>query len=75
MVIPEGFQHILRVMGTNIDGKHKVMFALTAIKVPSNILAQYCNLPTKSTRVLINAHHRGLDVDMLMSYAKKQMLI
>lgn len=33
MVIPEGFQHILRVLGTNIDGKQKVMFALTAIKV------------------------------------------
>jgi len=26
------FQHILRVLNTNIDGRHKVMFALTAIK-------------------------------------------
>uniref|UniRef100_A0A8D8PWT5 Small ribosomal subunit protein uS13 n=1 Tax=Cacopsylla melanoneura TaxID=428564 RepID=A0A8D8PWT5_9HEMI len=32
LVIPEKFQHILRVMSTNIDGKRKVMFALTAIK-------------------------------------------
>ena len=27
------FQHILRICNTNVDGKHKVMFALTAIKV------------------------------------------
>ena len=33
MVIPEGFQHILRVLNTNIDGRHKVMYGLTAIKV------------------------------------------
>ncbi|XP_074604594.1 ribosomal protein S18 [Brevipalpus obovatus] len=32
LVIPEKFQHILRVMNTNIDGCRKVMFALTAIK-------------------------------------------
>jgi len=32
-VIPEKFQHILRVMNTNIDGRRKVAFALTAIKV------------------------------------------
>ena len=33
MVIPDGFQHILRVLNTNIDGRHKVMYGLTAIKV------------------------------------------
>jgi len=33
LVIPEKFQHILRVMNTNIDGRRKVAFALTAIKV------------------------------------------
>ncbi|ESO00719.1 hypothetical protein HELRODRAFT_157357 [Helobdella robusta] len=32
LVLPERFQHILRVMNTNIDGKRKVPFALTAIK-------------------------------------------
>jgi len=26
------FQHILRILNTNIDGRHKVMFALTSIK-------------------------------------------
>ncbi|MRB67466.1 30S ribosomal protein S13, partial [Bacillus thuringiensis] len=32
LVIPEKFQHILRVMNTNIDGRRKVPFAMTAIK-------------------------------------------
>ncbi|GJD12390.1 40S ribosomal protein S18 [Galdieria sulphuraria] len=27
------FQHILRILNTNIDGKRKVMYALTSIKV------------------------------------------
>jgi len=32
LVIPEKFQHIHRIMNTNIDGNRKVPFALTAIK-------------------------------------------
>lgn len=32
LVIPEKFQHILRVMNTNIDGKRKAPVAMTAIK-------------------------------------------
>jgi len=32
LVQPEKFQHILRVLNTNIDGRRKVGFALTAIK-------------------------------------------
>jgi len=33
VVVGEGeFQHILRILNTNIDGRHKVMFALTSIK-------------------------------------------
>ena len=33
LVTPEKFQHILRVLNTNIDGKTKIMFGLTCIKV------------------------------------------
>ena len=33
LVVPPNFQHILRVLNTNIDGKTSVMFALTSIKV------------------------------------------
>eukprot|EP00666_Eupelagonemidae_sp_cell4sb_P003503 gene3503-5041_t len=29
---PEEFQHMIRVMNTNIDGKHKVPFAIRSIK-------------------------------------------
>nr|AIU94815.1 40S ribosomal protein [Phragmatopoma lapidosa] len=32
LVVPEKFQHILRVMNTNIDGRRKIAFAMTAIK-------------------------------------------
>jgi len=32
LVVPEKFQHILRILNTNIDGKRKVMFAMTSIK-------------------------------------------
>merc|ERR1719192_2391147 len=32
LVIPEKFNHILRIQNTNIDGKRKVPFAMTAIK-------------------------------------------
>ncbi|KAI9554917.1 hypothetical protein GHT06_020197 [Daphnia sinensis] len=32
LVLPEKFQHILRILNTNIDGKIKIMFAVTSIK-------------------------------------------
>merc|ERR1712071_246212 len=32
LVLPEKFQHILRILNTNIDGRIKVMFAITSIK-------------------------------------------
>ncbi|XP_055970151.1 40S ribosomal protein S18-like [Sorex fumeus] len=32
LVIPEKFQHILRVLNTNINGQRKIAFAITAIK-------------------------------------------
>lgn len=32
LVSDQGFQHIIRVLNTNVDGRVKVMFAITAIK-------------------------------------------
>ncbi|ELW68795.1 40S ribosomal protein S18 [Tupaia chinensis] len=32
LVIPEKFQHVLQVLNTNIDGRWKIAFAITAIK-------------------------------------------
>mmetsp|Transcript_12127 Transcript_12127/g.50339 ORF Transcript_12127/g.50339 Transcript_12127/m.50339 type:complete len:151 (+) Transcript_12127:306-758(+) len=45
------FQHILRVMNTNIDGRHKIMFALTAIK---GVGRRYSNLVLKKADVDLN---------------------
>ncbi len=46
--MPDQFQHILRVMNTNIDGKTKVMFAMTAIK---GVGRRYSNICCKKADV------------------------
>ncbi|CAL8113748.1 unnamed protein product [Orchesella dallaii] len=48
LVIPEKFQHILRIMNTNIDGKTKVMFAMTNIK---GIGRRYSNIVLKKADI------------------------
>merc|ERR1712198_786354 len=48
LVIPTNFQHILRVMNTNIDGKRNIMFALTAIK---GIGRRYANIVLKKADI------------------------
>eukprot|EP00812_Abedinium_dasypus_P010697 NODE_4300_length_688_cov_140.047393.p1 GENE.NODE_4300_length_688_cov_140.047393~~NODE_4300_length_688_cov_140.047393.p1 ORF type:complete len:147 (+),score=53.88 NODE_4300_length_688_cov_140.047393:107-547(+) len=44
----QNFQHILRIMNTNIDGRQKVMFALTSIKGIgrrlSNLIIKKCDI-------------------------------
>merc|ERR1712198_245377 len=42
LVLPEKFQHILRVLNTNIDGRRKIMYALTAIKGVGRRYANVC---------------------------------
>lgn len=32
LVLPEKFQHILRILNTNIDGKKQILYAITSIK-------------------------------------------
>lgn len=44
----EEFQHILRVLNTNIDGRQKVMYALTAIK---GVGRRFSNLVLKKADV------------------------
>merc|ERR1712013_967436 len=44
LVVPPNFQHILRVLNTNIEGKTNVMFALTSIK---GIGRRYANIVHK----------------------------
>lgn len=48
LVIPEKFQHILRIMNTNIDGNRKVTIALTAIK---GVGRRYANIVLKKADV------------------------
>ncbi|CAG8606863.1 6723_t:CDS:2, partial [Paraglomus brasilianum] len=50
LVVPDQnqFQHILRLLNTNVDGKTKVMFALTAIK---GVGRRYSNLVCKKADV------------------------
>merc|ERR1712189_149633 len=42
VVVPEKFQHILRVMNTNIDGKTKIMYAITSIKGVGRRFSNIC---------------------------------
>ena len=42
LIVPEKFQHIHRVLNTNIDGNRKVPFALTAIKGVGRRFAFVC---------------------------------
>ena len=48
LVISPTFQHILRVMNTNIDGKRNIMFAITAIK---GVGRRYANLVLKKADI------------------------
>uniref|UniRef100_A0A2P2HVR6 Small ribosomal subunit protein uS13 n=1 Tax=Hirondellea gigas TaxID=1518452 RepID=A0A2P2HVR6_9CRUS len=48
LIIPEKFQHILRLMNTNIDGRRKVMFAMTAIK---GVGRRYSNIVLKKADI------------------------
>ncbi|GAB0093711.1 40S ribosomal protein S18 [Sergentomyia squamirostris] len=48
LIIPEKFQHILRFMNTNIDGKRKVPIAMTAIK---GVGRRYANIALKKADV------------------------
>merc|ERR1711997_382171 len=54
LIIPGTFQHILRVMNTNIDGKRNIMFAMTAIKGCGR---RYANLVLKKAD--IDLHKRA----------------
>ena len=51
LVIPPTFQHILRVMNTNIDGKRNIQYAITAIK---GVGRRYANLVLKKADIDLN---------------------
>ncbi|KAG5567573.1 hypothetical protein RHGRI_002943 [Rhododendron griersonianum] len=51
LVANEEFQHILRVQNTNVDGKQKIMFALTSIK---GIGRRFSNIACKKADIDMN---------------------
>ncbi|KAF4567684.1 hypothetical protein EYR40_006688 [Pleurotus pulmonarius] len=65
LVVPEQhqqFQHILRLLNTNVDGKRKVMYALTEIK---GVGRRYANLVCKKADVDLNKRAGELNSDEL----------
>merc|ERR1712032_1703020 len=51
IVVGQDFQHILRILNTNIDGRTKVMFALTAI---TGVGRRFSNIICKKAEVDVN---------------------
>ncbi|SCZ90422.1 BZ3500_MvSof-1268-A1-R1_Chr1-3g01980 [Microbotryum saponariae] len=65
LVVPEAhvqFQHILRLLNTNVDGKRKIMFALTEIK---GVGRRYANVVCKKADVDLNKRAGQLNPDEL----------
>lgn len=48
LVQSDDFQHILRLLNTNVDGKNKIMYAMTAIK---GMGRRFSNLVCKKAEV------------------------
>ncbi|KAI7982200.1 40S ribosomal protein S18 [Camellia lanceoleosa] len=67
LVANEEFQHILRVQNTNVDGKQKIMFAMTSIK---GIGRRFANIVCKKADVDMNKRAGELsnqEIDNLMT--------
>ncbi|KAK1681909.1 hypothetical protein QYE76_042757 [Lolium multiflorum] len=67
LISGEEFQHILRVQNTNVDGKQKIMFALTAIK---GIGRRYSNIACKKADIDMNKRAgelTGEELDRVMN--------
>ncbi|KAK8647015.1 hypothetical protein V6N13_120774 [Hibiscus sabdariffa] len=67
LVANEDFQHILRVLNTNVDGKQKIMFAMTSIK---GIGRRFANIVCKKADVDMNKRAGELtaqELDNLMT--------
>ena len=54
LVADDSFQHILRVLNTNVDGKQKIVYAMTAIK---GLGRRFSNLVVKKAEVDLNKRY------------------
>uniref|UniRef100_A0A0E0KK45 40S ribosomal protein S18 n=1 Tax=Oryza punctata TaxID=4537 RepID=A0A0E0KK45_ORYPU len=57
LIAGEDFQHILRLLNTNVDGKQKIMFALTSIK---GIGRRFSNIACKKADIDMNKRQEPL---------------
>ena len=48
LIVGDDFQHIIRVLNTNVDGREKVMYSLTKIK---GIGRRFSNLVCKKAEI------------------------
>merc|ERR1719310_211683 len=60
LMLPESFQHMLRVLNTNLDGQRKIMYALTRIK---GVGRRYANLCCKMAEVDLQKRGGELNED------------
>ena len=52
LIFPQDqFQHILRILNTNVDGRHKVPYAMTSIK---GVGRRFANMVCKKAEVNLN---------------------
>ena len=66
LVANEDFQHILRVLNTNVDGKQNIMFALTSIK---GIGRRFANIVCKKADVHMNKRFHFFQIFVLDFFA------
>eukprot|EP00887_Chlorella_sp_A99_P002010 scaffold18.g2010.t1 len=64
LVAPDSFTHILRVLNTNVDGKQKIMYALTAIK---GLGRRFSNIAIKKAEVDLSKRAGELSAEELES--------
>ncbi|KAK4370690.1 hypothetical protein RND71_010165 [Anisodus tanguticus] len=64
LVANEDFQHILRVQNTNVDGKQKIMFAMTSIK---GIGRRFANIACKKADIDMSKRAGELSADEIDS--------
>mmetsp|Transcript_28348 Transcript_28348/g.79277 ORF Transcript_28348/g.79277 Transcript_28348/m.79277 type:complete len:155 (-) Transcript_28348:143-607(-) len=62
LMTPDNFQHIIRVANTNVDGKQKVMYALTKIR---GIGRRFSNLACKKAEVALTKRAGELTAEEL----------
>jgi hypothetical protein len=75
LVVPDknAFQHILRLLNTNVDGKDKVMFALTKIK---GVGRRYSNVVVKKVcAIWLRFTNNQADVDLNKRFSVTALLL